>query len=94
MRPCANRLELRAPRAEAPAKLVAAMEIRELRAEREMRAASHGELVPDPIPLRPARRQIYAIARLLLEREGIEWPRSRADASELIARLRRQGARR
>jgi hypothetical protein len=66
------------------------MEIRELRAEREMHAAANGQLVPDPVPLRPDRRQIYAIARLLLEREGLEWPRSREEAGELIARLRRR----
>jgi len=57
-----------------------------------MLAAANGELLPDPAPLPPARRQIYAIARLLLGRAGLRWPRSRADAAELITRLRREGA--
>ena len=56
--------------------------------ERELQAAASGELVADPAPLPPAGRQIYAIARLLLKRESLRWPRTRTEASELIRRLR------
>jgi hypothetical protein len=53
-------------------------------------AAANGDLLPDPAPLPPARRQIYAIAKLLLDREGRRWPRSRVEAAELIVGLRRE----
>jgi len=68
------------------------METAELRADREFLAAANGDLLPDPAPLPPARRQVYAIAKLLLARAGLRWPRSRAEAAELIRRLRREGA--
>jgi hypothetical protein len=67
------------------------METAELRADREILAAANGDLLPDPAPLPPARRQIYAIAKLLLGRAGLRWPRTRAEAAELITRLRREG---
>ena len=67
------------------------MNAAELRDDREMVAAANGDLLPDPAPLPPARRQIYAIAKLLLDREGLRWPRSRVEAAELITRLRREG---
>jgi hypothetical protein len=67
-------------------------ETTELRADREIEAAANGDLLPDPAPLPPARRQIYAIAKLLLGHAGLRWPRSRAEAAELIRRLRRDGA--
>src|SRR5689334_6967959 len=40
---------------------------------------------PDP---QPTIRQIYALAAVLCERSGEEWPESRRAASELIERLR------
>ena len=55
-----------------------------------MLAAANGDLLPDPLPHLPARRQIYAIARLLLKLEDLPWPRTRTQASELIAQLRRR----
>jgi len=67
------------------------METTELRGDREILAAANGDLLPDPAPLPPARRQVYAIAKLLLGRAGLRWPRSRAEAAELITRLRREG---
>jgi hypothetical protein len=36
----------------------------------------------------PTPKQIYAIARELLDDAGISWPATRREASELIARLR------
>jgi hypothetical protein len=44
----------------------------------------------DPSGRRPTVRQVYALARLLLQRDGEVWPPSRSAASELIERLRRQ----
>src|SRR5689334_13678818 len=40
---------------------------------------------PDP---RPTIRQIYALAAVLCERSGEEWPETRSAASEQIERLR------
>ncbi|MDQ3821969.1 MAG: hypothetical protein M3321_01850 [Actinomycetota bacterium] len=37
---------------------------------------------------KPTVRQVYALAAALCERAGEEWPATRADASELIERLR------
>ena len=37
---------------------------------------------------KPTVRQVYALAAALCERMGEEFPESRADASELIERLR------
>jgi hypothetical protein len=39
---------------------------------------------------KPTVRQIYAIARALLERRGEQWPGTRTAASALIERLRRE----
>ncbi len=39
---------------------------------------------------KPTVRQIYALARLLLERDGEAWPPTRSAASELIERLRQE----
>ena len=36
----------------------------------------------------PTVRQVYALAAVLCERDGEEWPATREDASELIERLR------
>jgi hypothetical protein len=36
----------------------------------------------------PTPKQIYAIARELLDDAGVPWPATRREASELIARLR------
>ena len=38
----------------------------------------------------PTARQIYALAAALCAKEGYEWPRSRADASDLLGELRRE----
>ena len=37
---------------------------------------------------RPTVRQVYALAAVLCEKQGEEFPETRADASELIERLR------
>jgi hypothetical protein len=37
---------------------------------------------------KPSARQIYAVAHMTVEALGLEWPGSRAEASELISRLR------
>jgi len=37
---------------------------------------------------KPTVRQVYAIARLLLDEAGEAWPANREEASELIERLR------
>jgi hypothetical protein len=37
---------------------------------------------------KPTVRQVYALAAALCERTGEEWPGTRAEASELIERLR------
>ena len=66
------------------------MDTAELQVDREMLAAANGDLRPDPAPLPPARRQIYSIAKLLLARAGLRWPRTRSEAAELIVRLRRE----
>jgi hypothetical protein len=67
------------------------MDSTELKADREIDAAANGNLVPDPAPLLPTRRQVYAIAKLLLKRQDLGWPRSRSEAAELITRLHEQG---
>jgi hypothetical protein len=36
---------------------------------------------------RPSSRQVYYVARLLVDAAGIEWPESRAAMSQLIERL-------
>ena len=52
-----------------------------------------------PTPARPTRdlppttKQIYAIARAALDEAAIPWPGTRREASQLIARLRGEGAR-
>ena len=38
----------------------------------------------------PTFKQVYAIARELCEQVGEEWPETRAQASELIVRLRQE----
>jgi len=38
----------------------------------------------------PTARQIYALAAAFCAKEGYEWPRSRADASDLLGELRRE----
>jgi hypothetical protein len=40
----------------------------------------------------PTFKQVYAIARCLCERTDEEWPETREQASELISRLREEGA--
>ena len=40
--------------------------------------------------LPPTARQIYALAAAFCAREGIEWPRNRAEASALVGALRRE----
>lgn len=58
-------------------------------AEREMRAiAAPGDCQDQSPQRRPTRRQIYALASLLLEREGLPWPDSRDAAGRLLERLR------
>jgi len=37
---------------------------------------------------KPTVRQIYAVARLLLDRDGERWPATRSEASALIERLK------
>lgn len=44
-------------------------------------------------PEKPTVRQVYALARELCDREGEEFPRTRAAASELIERLRTETGR-
>jgi hypothetical protein len=39
----------------------------------------------------PTFKQVYAIARELCEQVGEEWPETREQASQLIARLREEG---
>ena len=39
----------------------------------------------------PTFKQVYAIARELCEQVGEDWPETREQASELIARLREEG---
>ena len=39
----------------------------------------------------PTFKQVYAIAHELCEQVGEEWPETREQASELIARLREEG---
>ena len=55
-------------------------------AQHEMwdRAYPQGESVES----KPTVRQIYAIAEVLCERAGEDWPATRRDASALIERLR------
>jgi hypothetical protein len=54
-------------------------------AEREMRSAAAGERSAESAP--PTRRQVYALAAVLLERAGEEWPPTDHDARALIRRL-------
>jgi hypothetical protein len=54
-------------------------------AEREMRSVAASET--DRPGSRPSRRQIYALAAVLLERLGEEWPNTREKASALLRRL-------
>jgi hypothetical protein len=42
---------------------------------------------------KPTVKQVYALARDLCERAGEEYPRTRAEASELIERLRVENGR-
>jgi hypothetical protein len=44
--------------------------------------------VRSPEERRPTVKQVYALARELCERSGEEFPRTLAEASELIERLR------
>jgi hypothetical protein len=43
---------------------------------------------------KPTPRQVYALAHELAKRAGVEFPRTRGAASELIERLRRQAGQR
>jgi hypothetical protein len=43
---------------------------------------------PKRPPKKPSVRQVFALAAVLCEREGIEFPSTRDSASELIERLR------
>jgi hypothetical protein len=45
------------------------------------------DLAPTP-PKKPSVRQVFALAAVLCEREGAEFPATREAASELIERLR------
>ena len=38
----------------------------------------------------PTARQIYALAAAFCARDGYEWPRDRAEASELLGEIRRE----
>jgi len=37
---------------------------------------------------KPSAKQVYFLARLLVEQAGLSWPQSKADASEIIASLK------
>jgi hypothetical protein len=41
-------------------------------------------------PKKPSVRQVYALAAVFCEREGVDFPSTREAASELIERLRRE----
>jgi hypothetical protein len=43
---------------------------------------------PKKPPKKPSVRQVFALAAVLCEREGVEFPATREAASELIERLR------
>jgi hypothetical protein len=43
---------------------------------------------------KPTGRQVYALAHELAKHAGVEFPRTRGAASELIERLRKEGAER
>lgn len=53
-----------------------------------MRALAAEEREPARSVSRPSRRQIYALANLLLERQGLAWPDSEREAAALLERLR------
>jgi hypothetical protein len=53
-----------------------------------MSAATAERKVVASTDRKPSARQIYAVAHMTVEALGLEWPGSRAEASELISRLR------
>jgi hypothetical protein len=52
----------------------------------------HREVSEQNRASKPTARQVYGICRLLCEREGIEFPRNRQEASDTIAQLKATGA--